>query len=128
MPDTSPFDHRPDPELGSALRQALDAGEDTGFVRAVLAAVDGMAVVVPGQWWMVLTAWARPGLVAAMLLIAVAAFSLGVQIGKSSVQPTTAAAATDPLNPDSGQIAVPAVMAGTEAPNVDYVLAVALGR
>jgi hypothetical protein len=77
----------------------------------------------------VLTAWARPGLVAAMLLIAVAAFSLGVRIGRSSVQSTaTATTVTDPLNVDTGQVAVPAIMAGSEAPNVDYVLAVALGR
>jgi hypothetical protein len=129
MPDTSPFDHRPDAELGSALRRALDPGDDAAFVRAVLVAFDGMhAVAVPGQWWAVLTAWARPGLVAAMLLIAVAAFTLGVQIGRSSVQPMATTLVTDPLNPDSGQVAVPAIMAGSEAPNVDYVLAVALGR
>lgn len=129
MPDTSPFDHRPDVELGSALRRALDAGDDAAFVRGVLAALDGMQPVAgPGQWWTVLTAWARPGLVAAMLLIAVAAFSLGVQIGRSSIQPTAVTSVTDPLNPDSGLVAVPALMAGSEAPNVDYVLAVALGR
>jgi hypothetical protein len=129
MPDTSPFDHRPDAELGSVLRQALDAGDDTAFVRGVLAGFDGMhAEAMPGQWWTVLTAWARPGLVAAMLLVAVAAFTLGVQIGRSSVQPVATTLATDPLNPDSGQVAVPALMAGSEAPNVDYVLAVALGR
>jgi hypothetical protein len=130
MPDTSPFDHRPDTELGSALRQALDAGDDAAFVRGVLAALDGMQPVAgPGQWWTVLTAWARPGLVAAMLLIAVAAFSLGVRIGRTSVQSTaTATTMTDPLNVDTGQVAVPAIMAGSEAPNVDYVLAVALGR
>jgi hypothetical protein len=129
MPDTSPFDHRPDAELGSALRQALDSGDDAAFVREVLVAFDGLqAVAVPGQWWAVLTAWARPGLVAAMLLIAAAAFTLGVQIGRSSVQPMATTLVTDPLNPDSGQVAVPAIMAGSEAPNVDYVLAVALGR
>jgi hypothetical protein len=129
MSDTSPFDHQPDAELGSALRRALDAGDDAAFVHGVLLAFDGMHTrAMPGQWWTVLTAWARPGLVAAMLVIAVAAFSLGVRIGRSSVQPMATTLVTDPLNPDSGQVAVPALMAGSEAPNVDYVLAVALGR
>jgi len=129
MPDTSPFDHRPDAELGSALRRALDSGDDAAFVREVLVAFDGLhAGAAPGQWWAVLTGWARPGLVAAMLLTAAAAFTLGVQIGRSSVQPMATTLVTDPLNPDSGQVAVPAIMAGSEAPNVDYVLAVALGR
>jgi hypothetical protein len=34
----------------------------------------------------------------------------------------------DPLRQDSEQVAIPGLMAGSEAPNVDVVLAVALGR
>ena len=130
MPNASPFDHRPDMELGAALRQALDAGREPEFVAGVLLAADTLyGTGLPGQWWTVLTRWARPGVVAAMLLIAVVAFSLGVQIGRSSVQSVAATpAVADPLRQESEQAAIPVLMAGSEAPNVDVVLAVALGR
>jgi hypothetical protein len=130
MSNPSPFDHRPDEELGAALRRALDAGHEAEFVNGLLAAANttyGMGL--PGQWWTVLTGWARPGIVAAMLLIAVVAFSLGVQMGRNSTQVTMTTPQTpDPLRQDSEQVAIPGLMAGSEAPNVDVVLAVALGR
>ncbi len=127
MPNTSPFDHRPDDALGRALRDALSAGEEAAFTRRVLAAAE----VVYGersldQWWTVLTAWARPGLVAAMLIIASVAFWAGIWVGRTAG--AQSAATLDPLQTDSEQLALPALLAERQAPDVDVVLATALGR
>ena len=129
MPKQSPFDHRRDPELGQAMRDALTRPDEARFVARVAAAAESVyGGVVPSPMLSILTAWARPGLVAAMLLIAVAAFSAGLWIGRSSAAVTAASPTIgDPLV-DSGQLAVPALMAGEEAPDVDVVLAVAMER
>jgi hypothetical protein len=127
MPGPSPFDHRPDTELGQALRESLTQPGEAQFVRRVVTAAEhvyGSAVVTP--WLNVLTAWARPGLVAAMFLVALVAFSAGLWIGRSSGT-TVATPVVDPLA-DSGQLGVPALMAGEEAPDMDVVLAVAMRR
>lgn len=55
------FDHRPDPVLGAALRQALSAEGHSPFVSRVLTALAAPRVL----HWDVLAAWARPGIVAA---------------------------------------------------------------
>ena len=128
MSDMSPFDHRQDEELGRALRSALSSPDDAAFVRRVIAAVDRVyGSAEPGQWWGVLTAWARPGLVAAMLGIAAAAFWLGLWVGTQGA-PGSVAAVTDPLQTESEHLAVPALLVEDRAPTVDVVLAVALGR
>ena len=129
MSTVSPFDHRPDAELGAELRRALDAGGEAEFVAGVLLAADTMyGTGLPGQWWTVLTRWARPSVVAAMLVIAAVAFSLGVRMGQRSVQNAAATPVADPLRQDREQVAIPVLMAGSEAPSVDVVLAVALER
>lgn len=127
MPNTSPFDHRPDEALGRALRDALAAGDDTAFTQRVLAGAEAVyGERSPEQWWTVLTAWARPGLVAAILIIAAAAFWAGIWVGRTAgVQ---SAATLDPLQSDSEQLAVPSLLAERQAPDVDVVLAAALGR
>ena len=128
MSDKSPFDHRQDAELGRALRRALTAPDDAAFVRRVLGAADQVyGDVAPGQWWTVLTAWARPGLVAAMLVVAAAAFWLGLWVG-SGGPGSSVATFTDPLQTESEQLAVPALLVEDRAPTVDVVLAVAMGR
>lgn len=126
MSDTSPFDHQPDAELGRHLRDALAGADEAAFVRQVMRSAEHVyGDVLPGQWWGVLTAWARPGLVAAMLVVAAMAFWAGLAVGRSE---SAAAIATlsDPLNGEDGQFAVPALLAERQAPRVDLVLGVAM--
>jgi len=59
----SPFFHGPDPELGAALRRALEPGDDAVFV----ARVRGALGTVRPRTWDVLEQWAGRGLVAAAL-------------------------------------------------------------
>ena len=127
MSDTSPFDHRPDPELGRALEEALSAPDDERFARQVMAAADSvLGADASESWWQELTAWARPGLVAAMLLIAAGAFWMGSQMAQRGNGNGTNALG-DPLSAaDNEQLGVPMLLAGSEAPSVDAVLAVAL--
>ena len=58
MKEPLPFDHRPDPLVGEALRQALDPGDATPFVARVLARA---AEVRIASWDAVLARWARAG-------------------------------------------------------------------
>jgi len=127
MSDTSPFDHRPDPELGRALEEALSAPDDERFARQVMAAADSvLGADASESWWLELTAWARPGLVAAMLLIAAGAFWMGTQMGQRGSGNGTGALG-DPLSATDGeQLDIPVLIAGGEAPSVDAVMAVAL--
>jgi hypothetical protein len=57
-----PFDHRPDPVLGAALRQALSADDHSAFVARVMSAPH--APQHPAHWD-VLAAWARRWIAAA---------------------------------------------------------------
>jgi hypothetical protein len=128
MTDMSPFDHRQDAELGHALQRALAVPDDAAFVRRVIAAADQVyGDVAPGQWWSVLTAWARPGLVAAMLMVAAAAFWLGLWVGTRGAG-SNMASFSDPLQTESEHLTVPALLVEDRAPTVDVVLAVAMGR
>ena len=63
MTDPSPFDHRPDRELGALLREALTSGNDSAFVGRVMTLVDEreMAAAAELPWWLVLRGWVRPG-------------------------------------------------------------------
>jgi hypothetical protein len=66
---SSPFDHRPHPELGALLREALTADDEQAFAARVLAAAQQRSAYDP-PWWQVLGAWARPGVAAALALLA----------------------------------------------------------
>src|SRR3989441_10500651 len=67
-----PFDHRPDPELGAALRVALEPGDPAPFVARVLARAEmGHAT------WEILARWARAGIAAAAAAALVAGFAMG---------------------------------------------------
>ncbi|HMH82178.1 MAG TPA: hypothetical protein VK531_04860 [Gemmatimonadales bacterium] len=88
MKDLQPFDHRPDPVLGDALRRALDPGVDgAAFVARVLARAAQERVA---SWDAVLARWARPG-VAAAVLVAVAA---GFLLGRAAARPPAGARPT----------------------------------
>jgi len=127
MSHPSPFNHQPDTELGEALQALLTADGEDRFVRTVVAAADRVyGEAAPAQTLTVLIQWARPGLVAAMLLIALGAFSLGIWVGRTGA--VAEATLGDPLVPNTDQPSVPALMAGDEAPDWDVVLAAAWGR
>jgi len=68
MSSSEPFDRRPDPSLGARLREALTPEEGTAFTRRVLVALDAPT------FWDVLATWARPGLAAGIVLLALLGF------------------------------------------------------
>lgn len=127
MNQTSPFDHRPDPELGAVLRDALTAEDDARFARRVVAAAEGVwATGSPGgMWWEELVQWTRPGLAAAALAVLVggALWFATLRMGG-----TGSDSLGDPLRSADAQLAIPALLAASEAPHMDEVLAVALGN
>jgi hypothetical protein len=67
---SSPFDHRPHPELGGLLRDALTPDDEQAFVDRVRAATAQERSAYGAPWWQVLGAWARPGVAAALALLA----------------------------------------------------------
>lgn len=75
---TSPFNHRPDPKLGKALRELLTPEDHRAFVSRVVASARSQfnRDLAVADWWDVLSAWARPGLAAALLLALLGAFGL----------------------------------------------------
>ena len=90
----TPFDHRPDPRLGEALRAALEPGDQAAFVARVVA-----AAARPARTLDVLATWARRGLAAAIVAAAVAGFLVGrggepATIPEDTLAPTSAGAAS----------------------------------
>lgn len=110
----SDFDHTPDLALGDALRDVLATGDDAAFARRVMAQL-GTA----DAWWQVLGAWARPGLVAALLLVAAGGFFLGRMLGPT---PASSTAAVTPV------VAVSSLFGDDRAPDLDVVLTEGIGR
>ncbi len=100
----TPFDSRPDPVLGAALRAALAPRDAAAFVGRVVAAVDRPAAPLE-----VLAAWSRLGIAAAVLAALVAGAAVGRNVG---------AADSAPANPDAASI-----IAGAEAPDAITLLA-----
>jgi hypothetical protein len=119
--DGSPFDHRQDEELGSVLRDALSAGDDGAFVRHVLDAAEPVfgERITPG-WWFALAEWARPQVVAAMLVAAAVGFWFGMRAGAASAGETQSL--LDPLTAGAEQLVVPVMLAGSEPPGVGEVM------
>jgi hypothetical protein len=62
------FDHRPDAALGELLREALTAPDDPAFVRRVKDRIP--QPIVGESWWEILGGWARPGIAAAIAVLA----------------------------------------------------------
>jgi hypothetical protein len=71
-PSTS-FDHRPDRELGAALRAALTPADPAGFVARVRAAAERRGAPT----WDILARWARVGIAAAAAAAMLAGFLTG---------------------------------------------------
>lgn len=70
------FDHRPDPQLGDALRAALEGSDSAAFVRRVMGNYDRALERATPPTWEVLASWFRPGLAAAIVAL-VAGFVVG---------------------------------------------------
>ena len=103
----TPFDHRPDPVLGAALRDALQPRdrERAAFRARVLAT----AAQAPDPVVDVLARWSRLGIAAAI----VAALAAGVLVGRTSRAAEPAVALSDPG----------AVIAGVQAPDAAILFA-----
>ena len=102
MRDSQPFDHRPDPELGAALRAALSPqGNQSAFVARGMAQYDAALDRASIPTLDILASWFRPGIVAAA-----AALVLGLVFGRTMLAP---AAATESLD---------AAMAPAEGPGL----------
>jgi hypothetical protein len=120
MNDERMFDHRPDPELGAALRRALDPPrhDQAAFVARVMARYDGVLAAATVPTWEVLAGWARRGIAAA-----VAAALLGGFLVARAVQapepPETFDAA---MAPTSGP-GVTALVTATDPPDASVVFA-----
>ena len=66
MNESPSFDHRPDPELGAALRAALEPKDNqAAFVARVMAQYDAALERSSVAMFDVLASWFRPGMVAA---------------------------------------------------------------
>src|SRR2546425_12917628 len=95
MRDSQMFDHRPDPELGAALRATLEPREDqSAFVARVMAGYDEALRRATVPTWDVLASWFRPGVAAAA-----AALLAGFLVGRTVLTPAPASidAAMAPL-------------------------------
>ena len=105
----TPFDHRPDPIVGDALRRLLTTADDAGFVARVLAAAAKPAVRTPVD---ILAHWARPGIAAAIVAMMIGGLALGRRLAAQpegldeamatslSTTPATAALASSEGPPD----------------------------
>jgi len=95
MRDSQPFDHRPDPELGAALRAALEPKDDHQvFAARVMAQYERALDRATVPTLDVLASWFRPGIAAAA-----AALLAGFLIGRAVLTPAPASidAAMAPL-------------------------------
>ena len=102
----TPFDHRPDPMLGDALRAALAPRGRADFVARVLAAADRPADPLVD----VLARWSRLGIAAALL----AALAASLVVGRGNRAATeSAVGGADPE----------AVVAGVQAPEASVLYA-----
>ena len=109
MEKPMPFDHRPDPVLGAALRDALTGDHPSAFVARVTAAVAARQ----SSSWEVLASWARPGIAAAVAAL-LAGFLLGgesrastaVDLIASTAGPSAREVVTALRPPDPGALLV----------------------
>ena len=116
----SPFDHRPDSELGKALKEILSGHDDEAFVRRVMVRVTEIQSggTAGGDWWEVLSSWARHGLAAAAIGFMLAAT---VWLGLAGGRPEVSTALGDPLQPNDTQV-LPAAFLAAQPPDLDQLL------
>ncbi|HEV2670161.1 MAG TPA: hypothetical protein VGU74_03645 [Gemmatimonadales bacterium] len=109
------FDHRPDPELGKALRAALEPSDHAAFVARVMANYDHALERATVPTWEVLASWFRPGVAAAIVAL-IAGFLFGrmvlntgdtasIEMAMAPVEgPGLAALVTAPDPPDASVV------------------------
>jgi hypothetical protein len=118
----SPFSHRPDRELGRVIREALTTEGGQEFVDGVMAQAHRQAElgIESRTSWEVLGAWARPGLVAAVLLTIAALF------GAREVAPPAVNEATidDAISQAEEAPEQTTLLLSPDPPDADVVLAV----
>lgn len=102
MTDERLFDHRPDPELGAALRHALGPGDEAAFVARVMAGYDATLTEVAVPMWEVLAGWARPAIAAAALAAALGGIVLGRALRAPAPPPDAPATLEAAMAPTSG--------------------------
>ena len=86
----SPFDHRPDKSLGRALKELLTPDDHRAFVTKIVVRAEREFRGAP-TWaspWEVLSAWARPGLAAAVIVMIVALLGLPLRSGRDVQEAT----------------------------------------
>ncbi len=91
--DNTPFDHRPDPLLGSALRQALAPGDESAFVAELMGSAERASAA---SWDAVLARWARVGVAAAVILVLAAGYVVRRSPATASRRPPVADALLTP--------------------------------
>ena len=119
MNDEKTFDHRPDPELGAALRRALDPprGDQVAFVARVMARYDQALATSTVPTLEVLAAWARRGIAAALVAAVAGGFLLGRALQTPEPESFDAAMA-----PTSGP-GVAALVTASDPPDASIVFA-----
>jgi len=123
MTDEKTFDHRPDPELGGALRRALDPPRDdqAAFVARVMARYDGALAAATVPTWEVLAAWSRRGIALAAAAAILGGFLLGRAL-QTAEPPETFDTAMAAMAPTTGP-GVTALVAATDPPDASVVFA-----
>jgi hypothetical protein len=122
MTDNDTFDHRPDPELGKALRAALDPGADqAAFVARVMAGYDVALERATVPTWEVLASWSRRGVSAALVAAAVVGFLLGRTVFQPSNGDDTPATIEAAMAPSEGP-GLTALMTADGPPDASIVL------
>jgi hypothetical protein len=119
MTDERMFDHRPDPELGAALRRALDPPRDdqAAFVARVMARYDGALAAGAAPTWQVLAAWGRRG-----IAVAAAAALAGFLLGRALQAPEAPETIDAAMAPSSGT-GLTALLTATDPPDASVVFA-----
>lgn len=108
MKEPLPFDHRPDPVLGEALRRALDPGDAAPFVARVLARAAEARIA---SWDAVLARWARPGVAAAVFIALLAGYLVGRASVASAPRPSVYdALMAPPAHPGEVEIVLASVI------------------
>jgi hypothetical protein len=119
MRDSQPFDHRPDPELGAALRAALNPqGAQSAFVARVMAQYDAALDRASIPTLDILASWSRPGMVAAA-----AALVLGLVFGRTMLAPAAATESMDAAMAPAEGPGLAALVTAQDPPDASVVFA-----
>lgn len=124
---SSPFDHRPQRDLGNALREALGPVDDQEFVDRVLEDIRLIDLRrLRNDWLEVLGAWVRPGLAAAAGLVVLA---LTTTMSMKSVAPgDDFTAIEDAVRAQTLETSTSELLAAPSPPQVDIILATSFDR